>query len=48
MNASVFFFGGYNSTQSHINLWLSSAQAQQPNVDFTGFPWPNYTRRGLE
>jgi hypothetical protein len=41
MSEAVFFFGGYHATQTHVNVWLGSAQAQASDVDFTVFPWPS-------
>jgi thioesterase domain-containing protein len=42
MSTSVFFFGGYNATQTHVDAWVKSAKAQKAAIDFNGFPWPNY------
>jgi hypothetical protein len=39
MSTSVFFFGGFNATQDHIDAWVRSAKLLKPAVDFTGFPW---------
>jgi hypothetical protein len=39
MSTSVFFFGGFNAAQEHIDAWLRSARQQKPNVVFTGFLW---------
>lgn len=39
MSTSVFFFGGFNATQNHIDAWVKSAKQQKPNIDFSGFPW---------
>jgi hypothetical protein len=41
MSAYVFFFGGYNSTQTNIADWLLSARQQQPHTLFAGFPYPS-------
>ena len=42
MSTSVFFFGGSNATQTHVDAWVKSAKAQKAAIDFNGFPWPNY------
>jgi hypothetical protein len=41
MSASVFFFGGYNASKNDIDGWVRSAKQQQPNMEFSGFPWPS-------
>jgi ABC-type branched-subunit amino acid transport system substrate-binding protein len=42
MSVDVFFIGGYNAKQIHINWWKQSAQQQaQPGIGFKGFPWPD-------
>lgn len=40
MSTSVFFIGGWNAKQVHINAWVQSAQQQRPSIAFRGFPWP--------
>lgn len=39
MSTSVYFFGGFNATQNHIDSWVRSAHLQKPNVTFIGFLW---------
>jgi len=39
MKQAVFYFGGYQASQHDIAVWLRSARAQQPRVEFIGFPW---------
>jgi hypothetical protein len=46
MSAHVFFFGGYKATQTDINVWLGSARAQNPNIEFSAFPWPRGANSG--
>lgn len=41
MSTSVFFIGGWNANQVHINAWVQSAQQQKPSIAFRGFPWPD-------
>jgi len=36
----VFFFGGYQSSPSDVNLWSESARKQRPDVTFNAFPYP--------
>jgi hypothetical protein len=43
MSTSVYFFGGYNSSQKDIDAWLGSAKQQASTVGFFGFPWPGGT-----
>jgi hypothetical protein len=40
MSTYVLFIGGYHATQTDMNVWLGSAKAQQPDVDFDALPWP--------
>lgn len=40
-STSVLFFGGYHATQTDVNVWQGSAQAQDPYTDFQVFPWPS-------
>src|SRR3984957_14215992 len=39
MKQAVFYFGGYQASEHDIAVWLRSARAQQPRVEFIGFPW---------
>jgi len=39
MSTSVYFFGGFNATQNHVDTWVRSAQQQKPSVVFNGFLW---------
>jgi hypothetical protein len=43
MSTSVYFFGGYEASQTDIDLWLRSTKQQKPNIAFFGFPWPDDT-----
>jgi hypothetical protein len=43
MSASVYFFGGFEATQTNIDDWLRSAKQQKPNIAFFGVPWPDHT-----
>lgn len=36
----VFFFGGYQSSQSDVDLWSQSARKQRSDVTFNAFPYP--------
>jgi hypothetical protein len=36
--AYVIFFGGYKATQVDMKVWVASAGAQRPSVEFTAFP----------
>jgi hypothetical protein len=38
MKQAVFYFGGYQASEHDIAVWLRSARAQQPRVEFIGFP----------
>ena len=40
MSTHVFFFGGFQATQTDMKVWLGSATAQQPKVGFTAYAWP--------
>ena len=40
MSVAVFFFGGYQASQSDIDAWVRSARLQKPQILFRGFPWP--------
>lgn len=40
MRIAVFYFGGYHASWEDILKWVTSAKMQEPNVDFTGYPWP--------
>lgn len=40
MSIYVLFFGGYNSTQTDMDVWLASAKAQRKDVDFDAVPYP--------
>jgi hypothetical protein len=40
MSIYVVFFGGYNASQTDMDLWLASAQKQRKDVDFDAFPYP--------
>ncbi len=41
MNASVYYFGGYQASQANVNLWKSTAHAQMGGLDFYVFPYPD-------
>ena len=41
MGTCVFFFGGYNATETDMKVWLGSAQAQKADVRFSAFSWPS-------
>src|SRR5262249_31556563 len=41
MITAVFFIGGWNANQVHINAWVQSAQKQKNSIAFRGFPWPD-------
>jgi hypothetical protein len=47
MSVAVFFFGGYQASQSDIDRWVRSARLQKPQVIFRGFPWPSGANAGL-
>jgi hypothetical protein len=40
MTTSVFFWGGYLSSDNDMKVWLDSAKAQGPKIDFNAFAWP--------
>jgi hypothetical protein len=40
MNISVFFWGGYQSTDQDMQLWYTSAKAQRPDLDIFTYAWP--------
>ena len=40
MSTYVLFFGGYHATQTDMDVWLASAKAQRPDVDFDAIPYP--------
>ena len=40
MSAYVLFFGGFQATQTQINIWAGSAKAQKPDVTFDGYAYP--------
>jgi hypothetical protein len=46
MSAYVVFFGGYKATQTDMNVWLGSAKAQKPKIEFSAFPWPHSADSG--
>ncbi len=39
MSTCVFFFGGYLASKSDMDVWVASAKAQQPKIDFTAYHW---------
>ena len=41
MSAFVVFFGGQDASPSDMDKWLNSARGQQPNLEFSAFPWPH-------
>jgi hypothetical protein len=41
MSRAVFFFGGWNAIQAHIDAWVRSAHQKQPGITFTGYPYPS-------
>lgn len=41
MSTCAFYFGGYKATETDVNAWVGSAQAQRSVVQFTGYPWPS-------
>jgi hypothetical protein len=40
MSVYVLFFGGFQATQSDIDVWLASAKKQCQDVAFDALPWP--------
>ena len=40
MSSYVLFFGGYQSTQTNMDVWLASARAQRKDVKFDAVPYP--------
>ncbi len=36
----IYFFGGYLSSQSDVDMWRSSAYSQNPLLNITAYPWP--------
>jgi len=40
MSVAVFYFGGFQASQSDIDAWVRSAKLQKPQIIFRGFPWP--------
>lgn len=40
MSQAVFFFGGFQASQQHVDAWRQSAKQQKPAIDFHAFPWP--------
>jgi hypothetical protein len=46
MSACVFFFGGYKATQTDMNVWVGSAKALKPDIEFSAFPWPSGASSG--
>ena len=45
MSAFVVFFGGQDASPSDMDKWLNSARGQQPNMEFSAFPWPRGERQ---
>jgi pimeloyl-ACP methyl ester carboxylesterase len=41
MSVCAVFFGGYKATQDQVNLWVASAKAQKPGIEFGARPWPS-------
>ena len=41
MITAVFYFGGWNAIQAHIDAWVRSAHQKQPSIAFTGYPYPS-------
>jgi hypothetical protein len=41
MSTCVFYFGGYNATETDMKVWLGSAQSQKADVRFSAFAWPS-------
>ena len=41
MSVCAVFFGGYRATQDQVNLWVASAKAQKPGIEFGARPWPS-------
>src|SRR5258708_20873886 len=42
----VVFFGGFQSSQIDMDLWLANATKQQKDVHFEAFPFPNIRKSG--
>jgi hypothetical protein len=42
MSNYVVFFGGYQASESDMNLWTTSAQQQRSDVKFDTFPYPGH------
>ena len=40
MSTLVVFFGGYQATQSDMDMWMQNARGQRPDVEFNAFRWP--------
>ena len=40
MSTAVFFFGGFEASQTDVDAWVRSAKQQKPNIDYSAFPWP--------
>ena len=45
MSAFVVFFGGQDASPSDMDKWLNSARGQEPNLEFSAFPWPHGERQ---
>jgi hypothetical protein len=48
MKQAVFYFGGYQASEHDIAVWLRSARAQEPRVEFIGFPWTGGASAGAD
>ena len=44
MSLYVVFFGGYQSSQHDMNVWLASARKQRPDVTFDAYPYPAHAK----
>jgi len=42
MSTHVVFFGGFQSSQADMDLWLASAQQVCPGVTYDAFPYPGH------
>ena len=41
MSVYVLFFGGYQATQTDMDIWVASAKKVCQGVDFDAVPWPH-------
>ena len=46
MTILVVFFGGFKSSQTHMEAWLDSAGKQRSDVQFEAYPFPDIPKAG--